>query len=80
MLKLRQILVRRLVLAGLAVVAGAAATGCGQKGALYLPTEPAAADRATLPETLSTRPRSTSAPSGPDIHTGPTSTTISPTR
>ena len=27
-------------------------TGCGQQGALYLPTEPAAAQRATLPETL----------------------------
>ncbi|MBT9505980.1 lipoprotein [Rhodoferax sp.] len=26
--------------------------GCGQQGALYLPTEPAAAKRATLPETL----------------------------
>ncbi|WP_414708515.1 LPS translocon maturation chaperone LptM [Ramlibacter sp.] len=26
--------------------------GCGQRGPLYLPTEPAAADRATLPETL----------------------------
>jgi predicted small lipoprotein YifL len=26
---------------------------CGQKGPLFLPTEPAAAGRATLPETLS---------------------------
>ena len=30
----------------------AAATACGQKGPLYLPTEPAARDRATLPQTL----------------------------
>ena len=28
---------------------------CGQKGVLYLPTEPAAAQRATLPETLGPR-------------------------
>jgi predicted small lipoprotein YifL len=26
--------------------------GCGQTGALYLPTEPAAAHRATLPQSL----------------------------
>jgi len=26
--------------------------GCGQRGALYLPTEPAAQDRATLPQIL----------------------------
>jgi predicted small lipoprotein YifL len=38
------------VLAG--VVALAAVAGCGQKGPLYLPTEPAAAQRATLPQTL----------------------------
>ncbi len=31
-----------------AVLAGAA--GCGQKGSLYLPTDPAAAGRATLPQ------------------------------
>ncbi len=29
-----------------------ALAGCGQTGALYLPTEPAAAKRATLPESL----------------------------
>ena len=27
-------------------------TGCGQTGRLYLPTEPAATNRATLPESL----------------------------
>lgn len=26
--------------------------GCGQKGALFLPTEPIARDRATLPQTV----------------------------
>ena len=51
MLKLKPILVKRLVLAG-----GAAAllglAGCGQKGPLFLPTEAAAARRATLVQTL----------------------------
>lgn len=34
-------------------------TACGQKGALYLPTEPEASNRATLPQTLtpSTTPK-----------------------
>ncbi len=31
----------------------AALAGCGQKGDLYLPTGPAAQNRATLPQTLS---------------------------
>lgn len=30
----------------------AALAGCGQRGPLYLPTEPAAANRATLPQVL----------------------------
>ncbi|HEY8359472.1 MAG TPA: lipoprotein [Ramlibacter sp.] len=54
MLRVLQILVsapaRRLALAA-AVVATLAA--CGQKGPLFLPTEPAAAGRASLTETLS---------------------------
>ncbi|MGK6309999.1 LPS translocon maturation chaperone LptM [Variovorax sp. DT-64] len=48
MLNVRQILVSAI---GLAIV-GVALAGCGQKGALYLPTEPAAANRATLPGLL----------------------------
>jgi predicted small lipoprotein YifL len=48
MLKTKQILVRTLWLA--TGVLGLIA--CGQPGALYLPTEPAAAQRATLPQTL----------------------------
>ncbi|CAN7237075.1 lipoprotein [Acidovorax sp. NB1] len=48
MLKAPQILVRTLVLAASA----AALFGCGQRGPLYLPTGPAAGQRATLPETL----------------------------
>ena len=48
MLKVRQILVSVL---GLCVI-GVALGGCGQKGPLYFPTDPAAANRATLPTVL----------------------------
>ncbi|WP_081474608.1 MULTISPECIES: LPS translocon maturation chaperone LptM [Acidovorax] len=48
MLKASQILVRTLVLAASA----AALAGCGQRGPLHLPSGPAAAQRATLPQTL----------------------------
>ncbi|WP_137896875.1 lipoprotein, partial [Ramlibacter sp. 2FC] len=48
MLKRPQILASAFALAAGAVVL----SGCGQKGPLYLPTEPAAAQRATLPQTL----------------------------
>ena len=48
MLKTKQILVRTLMIAIGVLSLGA----CGQPGALYLPTEPAAAQRATLPQTL----------------------------
>jgi predicted small lipoprotein YifL len=51
MLKAPQILVRSIALAACAASLAALA-GCGQKGPLYLPTDPAARDRATLPETL----------------------------
>jgi predicted small lipoprotein YifL len=60
MLKLRQILVSPHTLAAFAVAAVFSLAACGQKGALYLPTEPAAARRATLPEILN--PRSGDAP------------------
>jgi predicted small lipoprotein YifL len=43
-----QILVRAIVL----VASAAALLGCGQKGALVLPTEPAAAQRATLQQSM----------------------------
>ena len=48
MLRIRQILVRVVILAAGAVVLAA----CGQKGALFIPTEPAAAHRATLVQSL----------------------------
>jgi predicted small lipoprotein YifL len=48
MLRATQILVRTIALAASA----AALVACGQRGALYLPTDPAASNRATLPETL----------------------------
>ncbi|MGD9773024.1 LPS translocon maturation chaperone LptM [Diaphorobacter sp.] len=68
MLKSRQILVSTIALA-----ASAAVLGCGQRGPLFLPTDPAAAQRATLPETLNptTSPRAnppaapSSAPASP---------------
>lgn len=48
MLRASQILVRSFALALCAASLGA----CGQRGPLYLPTSPEAAQRATLPETL----------------------------
>jgi predicted small lipoprotein YifL len=44
----------RILVTTLALVVGMASglTGCGQRGPLYLPTEPAAQDRATLPQIL----------------------------
>jgi len=48
MLNVRQILVSAV---GLALV-GVGLTACGQRGALRLPTEAAAKNRATLPELL----------------------------
>ncbi|MBC7681326.1 MAG: hypothetical protein H7172_03240 [Ferruginibacter sp.] len=52
MLKLSQILVSRSAHAAAMVTCLAFLVGCGQKGVLYHPTEPAGAHRATLPETL----------------------------
>ncbi|AVS64511.1 hypothetical protein C8245_01345 [Paracidovorax avenae] len=49
MLRASQILVSVSVLAACTV---AALTGCGQRGPLYLPGDPAASQRATLPQTL----------------------------
>ncbi|MCY7307629.1 MAG: hypothetical protein LH632_16100 [Rhodoferax sp.] len=49
MLPNRRILVSVCVLVGNAV---GLLSACGQKGALALPTEPAAAQRATLPQSL----------------------------
>ncbi|VTU20992.1 LPS translocon maturation chaperone LptM [Variovorax sp. PBL-E5] len=48
MLNVRQILVSAAAL----VLTGVALTACGQRGPLYLPTTPAAKNRATLPELL----------------------------
>ncbi|WP_088955852.1 LPS translocon maturation chaperone LptM [Variovorax sp. HW608] len=47
-MSVRQILVSAV---GLALV-GVGLSACGQKGSLYLPTDPAAKDRATLPQVL----------------------------
>lgn len=60
MLRVFQILVSAIVLALNAV----SLVGCGQQGALYLPTAPVAAHRATLPEiVLRTGPASPAASS-----------------
>ena len=46
-------LVARILVSTLALALNAVSlSGCGQQGPLYLPTEAAAAKRATLPETL----------------------------
>ncbi len=44
----------RILVTTLALAGGMASgvSGCGQRGPLYLPTEPAAQDRATLPQIL----------------------------
>jgi len=47
MLSRIQILVRLI-----ALVAAGALCGCGQRGPLYLPQDPAAAQRATLPQVM----------------------------
>ncbi|WP_240939169.1 lipoprotein [Diaphorobacter sp. HDW4A] len=67
MLKSPQILFRSIVLGGIAVVL----LGCGQRGPLFLPTEPAAANRATLPQTLDPTRRST--PTAPAAAVAPAS-------
>ena len=60
MLDVRRILVSAALLA---------LAGCGQKGDLYLPTEPAAQNRATLPQVLV--PGSTPTPAAPGPATVP---------
>jgi predicted small lipoprotein YifL len=56
MLNVHQILVSTRVRAALMVCLAVGTAGlvaaCGQRGALYLPTDPAAAGRATLPELM----------------------------
>ena len=62
MLNAYQILVRCIALA----VCTAALGACGQRGELYLPTEPAAKDRASLPDSvIPTMPGGTPAPKQP---------------
>ncbi|MBJ2159461.1 lipoprotein-attachment site-containing protein [Variovorax sp. 770b2] len=55
MLNVRQILVTargRTVLMVCIAAAAAGLAACGQRGALYLPNDPAAAQRATLPQLI----------------------------
>ncbi|MDY0105825.1 MAG: lipoprotein [Giesbergeria sp.] len=61
MLRASQILVSPIILA----VSMAGLSACGQRGPLYLPTEPAAAQRASLPQTLNSLPSQAPAQSTP---------------
>lgn len=61
MLRAPQILVSTIILAASVASLGA----CGQRGPLYLPTEPASAQRATLPQTLTPVPSQAPALSAP---------------
>ncbi|MDR0213539.1 MAG: lipoprotein [Comamonas sp.] len=66
MLKANQILVRGIALAACAA-SMAALSGCGQRGPLYLPSDPAAQGRATLPETLGISSSKAPATPAPDV-------------
>jgi predicted small lipoprotein YifL len=68
MVKTSQILVRAIALAASAA-ALASLAACGQRGPLYLPTEPAARDRATLPQTLKPGSAPTQAPTSTEPDT-----------
>ncbi|MFZ9296939.1 MAG: LPS translocon maturation chaperone LptM [Hylemonella sp.] len=67
-----QILFRLIVLVAFGAVALLGLPGCGQTGPLYLPSEPEAAQRATLPEILT--------PGLPAPRPQPVSPTASPSR
>ncbi|WP_081682161.1 LPS translocon maturation chaperone LptM [Pseudacidovorax intermedius] len=78
MLNARQILVSaslRQLAKVFALAALAALSACGQKGALYLPTEPAAAQRATLPQVL-TGSGSKTAPAPAEASSAPASSSV----
>jgi predicted small lipoprotein YifL len=44
--------VRQILVSALCLALAAGLSACGQKGPLYLPTDPAAKNRATLPQVL----------------------------
>ncbi len=76
MLNVRQILVSTRVRAALMVCLAVGTAGlvaaCGQRGALYLPTDPAAAGRATLPQLMTPDSlRSSSSPSSSSSQSAP---------
>ena len=75
MLSFNRILVTTIVLG----ISTAALLGCGQPGALYLPTEPSAVQRATLPETLlRTLSINKAQPASPAVPTLPASSPVKP--
>jgi predicted small lipoprotein YifL len=75
MLSFQRILVTTFVLGA----STAGLLGCGQPGALYLPTDPSAAQRATLPETLlQTRSINKAQPTSPAAPALPASSPVTP--
>jgi len=66
--KIASSLLRHVVLV---CAASALFTGCGQRGSLYLPTAPEAAQRSTIVDTL-TKPTTTAPQSSPDANSAPT--------
>jgi len=81
MLNVRQILVSTRARAALMVclVAGTTAlVACGQRGALYLPTDPAAAGRATLPQLMTPESLRSSSSSSSEAAPAPAAATSAP--
>ncbi|WP_432730039.1 LPS translocon maturation chaperone LptM [Variovorax sp. W6] len=63
----------------LAVGTAGLVAGCGQRGALYLPTDPASAGRATLPELMTPDSlRSSSSPSSSQAAPAPAAAASAP--
>lgn len=78
MLKVDMSLVFPRASVGLALYAAVALAGCGQRGPLYLPTEPAAANRATLPQSILPTLPGKVQPAGPESRTPKAPTTPVP--
>lgn len=79
MLNVRQILVSahgRAAFRVCLLITAVALVGCGQSGALYLPKDPAAANRATLPDLLTPRMPRSADPAAP----APTNPATTPER
>lgn len=81
MLNVAQILVsarRRTVVMVCVAASAAALAGCGQRGPLYLPKDPAATQRATLPDLMTPRVPGTSSDAVAPAPTGASSAPATP--